>query len=149
MDDDLEVRRLGPGDEAEVAAAGALFDRPPAEAWTRAFLEEPTHHLLLASRASGPVGFVTGVEMVHPDKGREMFVYELSVAPAWRRRGIAKALLRALEAIARERDCYDMWVLTDIANTAAKASYASTGAERVSAHIMFEWRFDRPPADPA
>jgi ribosomal protein S18 acetylase RimI-like enzyme len=145
--DDLEIRRLSPDDEAEVVAAGALFDDRPAEAWTRAFLEEPGHHLLLASRSGEPVGFVTGVEMLHPDKGREMFVYELSVAPEWRRRGIARALLGALADIARDRDCYDMWVLTDDENPAALAAYASAGAERVSTHVMFEWRFGGDPRD--
>ncbi|MEA2306860.1 MAG: aminoglycoside 3-N-acetyltransferase, partial [Solirubrobacteraceae bacterium] len=63
----VEVRRLGPGDEAAVHAAGALFDDPPDAAATRRFLSEANHHLLLAHDAAGDaIGFVSGVEVTHP-----------------------------------------------------------------------------------
>lgn len=106
-------------------------------------MSEPTHHLLIAYKDGRPAGFVSGVEMTHPDKGTEMFVYELGVAPEWRRQGIAKALLLRLVAIARDRDCYGMWVLTDNDNVAAVASYTSAGAIRDSSPAVFEWKFDR------
>jgi ribosomal protein S18 acetylase RimI-like enzyme len=138
---DLEIRRLGPGDEPAVLAAGDLFDGEPDERWTSAFLAEPGHHLLVAFDGGRAVGFVTGVEMLHPDKGREMFLYELSVGEEWRRQGVAKALLAELAAIARDRDCYDMWVLTEDDNEAAVAAYQSSGAKREGLHAMFEWRF--------
>lgn len=124
-------------------AAAQLFDHQPMETWTIRFLSDPTHHLLIADADGRPAGFVSGVEMTHPDKGTEMFVYELGVAPEWRRQGIAKALLLELVEIARERECYGMWVLTDDDNAAALASYTSAGATRESAHILFEWRFER------
>jgi hypothetical protein len=40
------------------------------------------------------VGFVTGVEMTHPDKGTEMFLYELSVARLLRHVGRHRARQR-------------------------------------------------------
>ena len=47
------------------------------------------------------MGFTTGVEMTHPDKGTEMFLYELEVTEAFRRRGIGFALLTQLKELAR------------------------------------------------
>jgi ribosomal protein S18 acetylase RimI-like enzyme len=44
---------------------------------------------------------VTGVEMTHPDKGTEMFLYELGVADEHQGRGIGRALVSALADLAR------------------------------------------------
>ena len=138
---ELIIRRLTAGDDALVIAAADLFDDPPKPPWVESFLTQPTHHLLMAYRDDRPVGFVTGVEVTHPDKGTEMFLYELSVAPEHRRQGIAKALLAELTAIARARDCYDMWVLTDADNVAALAAYHSSGAADDGEHVMLTWNF--------
>ena len=65
---DVEIRHLARGDEALVLAARGLFDHDPEPAATRRFLADPTHHLLVAYGPSGaPAGFVSGVEMTHPD----------------------------------------------------------------------------------
>lgn len=116
---------------AEVMAAGGLFDEPAREEWAERFLASPGHHLLVAyepGQGGGvPVGMVTGVEMTHPDKGTEMFLYELGVAGASQRRGIGRALVEALAALARERGCYGMWVLTENGNAAARATYRAAG----------------------
>jgi ribosomal protein S18 acetylase RimI-like enzyme len=138
------IRRMGPGDGARVAAAGRLFDSPPDPTWTERFLAEPTHHLLIGYRDDDPAGFVSAVEMTHPDKGTEMFLYELGVAAEWRRQGVAKALLAELVVLAVERGCYGMWVLTDDDNEAALASYRSAGGEREGSNVMFEWTFGPP-----
>jgi ribosomal protein S18 acetylase RimI-like enzyme len=113
-----------------VREAAALFDGAPDDAATRRFLTEPGHHLLMACVDERPVGMVTGVETTHPDKGTEMFLYELSVHEDHRGKGIGKALVTALAHLARERGCYGMWVGTDDDNEAALATYESTGGVR-------------------
>jgi len=100
------------------------------------------HFLLLALLVGEPVGFVTGVEMVHPDKGREMFLYELGVDGSARRRGVGTALVSALAALAAERGCYGMWVLTDAEDPAAIGTYRKAGGTSPSTTTMLEWRFD-------
>src|SRR5512133_552428 len=105
---DVEIRRLGPGDEEAVIAAGSLFDDAPDPEATRRFLAEPTQHLLIAYDAQTPLGFVSGVETTHPDKGTEMFLYELGVDEAARGRGVGRTLVERLAALARERGCYGM-----------------------------------------
>ena len=133
------------GDEDTVLKAGHLFDGTPAREWATSFLSEPTHHLFLAFDAEVPVGFVSGVETTHPDKGTEMFLYELSVDPRHRRRGAGNALVRALEAVARERGCYGMWVATEPDNVAALATYRSAGASEPEAAVALDWSFEDPP----
>jgi ribosomal protein S18 acetylase RimI-like enzyme len=144
VSEQLTVRHLGSGDDSLVVDAAPLFDGPPQQPWIASFLDDPTHHLLIAYRSDRPVGFVTGVETAHPDKGTEMFVYELGVDPDERRQGVAKALLSELTTVARQRECYGMWVLTDVENVAAVNAYRTTGATLEGAHLMFTWDFANP-----
>jgi ribosomal protein S18 acetylase RimI-like enzyme len=81
--------------------------------------------------------------MTHPDKGTEMFLYELAVDERARRRAFGGALVEALAALARERGCYGMWVLTDDDNVAALATYRGAGAVKDSLNVMLEWDFRR------
>ncbi|GAA4932877.1 GNAT family N-acetyltransferase [Actinoplanes utahensis] len=128
--------------EAEVHRAADLFDTPPLEAATRRFLTDPTHHLLLAyDDADRPIGMVTGVETTHPDKGTEMFLYELGVAPVARLQGVGAALVEALATLAREKGCYGMWVATDADNEAALATYRRAGAAEEMSFTMLSWNF--------
>ncbi len=135
------IERLGEGQDDLVAAAGHLFDEPPQPEWTRLFLGKPEHHLLVAYEDGEPAGFVTGVEMTHPDKGTEMFLYELGVDEAYRRRGIATDLVRALADLARERGCYGMWVLTGEDNEAARAAYTRAGGRDAEQQVLIAWTF--------
>jgi ribosomal protein S18 acetylase RimI-like enzyme len=88
-----------------------------------------------------PAGFVSGVEMCHPDKGVEMLLYELGVDEAFRRRGIGRALTEALASRARERGCYGMWVLTDMDNAEARPTYKSAGGAEEGEQLMIGWKF--------
>jgi ribosomal protein S18 acetylase RimI-like enzyme len=127
-------------DAAAVHRAADLFDSPPLAAATERFLADPTHHLLFAFDAAGrAVGMISGVEMTHPDKGTEMFVYELGVAPAARLQGVATELVRQLSEIARERGCYGMWVGTEADNDAGRATYRKAGANEEAPFLLLSW----------
>jgi ribosomal protein S18 acetylase RimI-like enzyme len=139
MTDPIDVRRLGAGDASLVERAGKLFDTPPRPDATQRFLWSADHHLLVAFDGEEPVGFVSGVELTHPDKGVEMFVYELGVDEAARGKGVGTALVEALAALARERGCRGMWVLTDEDNAAAVATYRRAGASRAERTFLLEW----------
>jgi ribosomal protein S18 acetylase RimI-like enzyme len=135
--------RIEPVTDAATVFAGAhLYDAPPVPEATRRFLDDPRHHLLYAYDADGqPVGMVSGVETTHPDKGTEMFLYELSVAPQARRGGVATALVRALAELARTRGCYGMWVGTEPDNVAALATYRRAGGADEASFVAFTWDF--------
>jgi ribosomal protein S18 acetylase RimI-like enzyme len=139
----MRIERLGLGDDARVSEAGSLFDNPADPAATADFLARADHYLFVAYDDDAPAGFVTGVLLVHPDKGREMFLYELAVDEAYRRRGYGRALIERLAAAAQETGCYGMWVLTDDDNTAAVATYESAGGRRTSSSRMLEWEWEK------
>lgn len=135
----IEIRRLSPSDAPLVLAAGELFDAPVDPAATDRFLGLDGHHLFFALEDEVPVGFVSGVEITHPDKGTEMLLYELAVAEHARRRGIGRRLVEALRRLAVERGCYAMWVLTEDDNAAALATYRGAGAREDERPRMLEW----------
>jgi len=139
----MRIARVVPGDDYVVHAGADLFDDPPTEEATARFLARDGHHLLVAIEDDQPVGFVSGVEMTHPDKGTEMFLYELSVGDDHRRRGIGTALVRALEALAREIGCYGMWVGTEADNVAALATYRAAAAGPPEDCVFLTWKFSR------
>jgi ribosomal protein S18 acetylase RimI-like enzyme len=141
-EDRVLIRRLGPGDDAAVIAASTLFDHPARPEATARFLSERGHHLFLATVDDVPAGFVTGVETTHPDKGTEMFLYELAVDEGARNRGVGRSLVAALADVARERGCYGMWVLTDDANPAALRAYTAAGGTREQPdNVLLSWTF--------
>ncbi|MDJ1370516.1 N-acetyltransferase [Gulosibacter molinativorax] len=127
-------------DPATLVANSALFDHQVSAEGAADFLSRPGHILFLALSPDGEgVGFVSGVEMRHPDKQPEMFVYELGVDKDWRRRGVAKALLGALRGEARSRGCTGMWTGTEAANGPAIATYQSMGATVDTASVFITW----------
>ena len=138
----MDIRRLGPGDDDRVMQAAHLFDQPPEQDATRTFLGSDRHHLLIAYDGETPVGFVSGVEMTHPDKGTEMFLYELAVDEPFQRRGYGRELVSRLGALARERGCYGMWVITDEGNEAACRTYESSGATAERQQVVFVWTYE-------
>jgi len=138
----MDIKRLGHGDERAIEGVGACFDGPVQAAAATRFLNAEGHHILVAYDGETLVGFVSGVEMTHPDKGTEMFLYEMGVGVNFRGRGYGAALVKALADLARERQCYGMWVLTDEDNDAALATYGAAGAARESTPVMLSWTFE-------
>ncbi|MFB6840357.1 GNAT family N-acetyltransferase [Streptomyces sp. NPDC056361] len=128
---------------AELVAAEHLYDAPARPAWAERFLAAPGHLMLIAYAEDGfPAGFVSGIEMVHPDKGVEMCLYELGVDEGHRRRGVGRALTEALVARARERGCRGAWVPVDTDNAPALATYRAAGAVDEGVFAMLGWTFD-------
>jgi ribosomal protein S18 acetylase RimI-like enzyme len=135
------IRDLSDARVDAISAIDGLFDGPADATASSRFAQEPGHHLLVAFDDETPAGFVTGVEMTHPDKGTEMFLYELGADERFRRRGIATALVEALADRARVRGCTGMWVLTDADNEAALRAYEAAGAGAPQEQVMLEWSF--------
>ena len=139
----MEIVRLAPGDEDRIHAASHLFDGPARAEETIRTLREPTHHLLIAYVDGQPAGFVSGVEVSHPDKPTEMMLYELGVDEPHRRKGVGRALVSSLADLAAERGCPSMFVLTEKANEAAIATYAVDDPVREEDFVMFTWQLAR------
>lgn len=139
----VRIVRVGPGDIEAVQAAAACFDYPPRVDATERFLNAADHHLLLAYDGADVAGMITGVELTHPDKGTEMFLYELGVLEQFRNRGIGRALVRALADLAVRQGCYGMWVLTEDDNRAAIRAYTAAGGRLGDRPRSIDWEFGR------
>ena len=67
--------------------------------------------------------------------------FELAVDEPFRRKGIGRALVDRLAVIARDADCYGMWVVTDEDNAAARATYERAGGVPESRQVVEVWTF--------
>jgi ribosomal protein S18 acetylase RimI-like enzyme len=124
----IEIKVLHRGDEnVLMTVAPAVFDNPIDAELTKEFLEDPRHHIAVAIDDGLVVGFASGVHYIHPDKPPELWVNEVGLAPTHRRRGLGKAVLKALFEVGRAQNCTVAWVLTYRTNVAAMALYASVG----------------------
>ena len=147
----IELRWLGPGDGALLdRVAPDVFDDPVAPRWTRAFLDDPRHHLVVALDDGVVVGMASGVDYVHPDKAPQLFVNEVGVAPSHQRRGIGRRLVDAMIARGRARGCTYAWVGTEEDNLAARALYERAGGA-AEPFVLYGWALDaaEEPAPPA
>lgn len=141
----VEVRRLTTGDEERVREADHLFDHPSRRQAAQEFLARPTSHLLIAYLEGVPAGMLIGHELPRLDDPRPMlFLYEVGVDEAYRRRGVGAALVNALAEIGVERDCCEMFVLTNESNGPAMRLYPSAGGLRNEERdiAMFEWAWE-------
>jgi aminoglycoside 6'-N-acetyltransferase I len=143
----IEVKVLQRGDDRVLMSVAAeVFDKPIDARLTKEFLEDPRHHIAVAIDGGLVVGFASGVHYIHPDKPAELWINEVAVAPTHRRRGLGKAVIRALLEVGRAHNCKVAWVLTDRSNVAAMALYSSVGGtegadELGSGHAMLGYSF--------
>lgn len=105
-------------------AAATAEGRPPPP-WARGMLVVPGARFL-SLRADGGVVAVARCVVDGPWVG----VSAMRVAPAWRRRGVARHLLRALACEAGERGAERIWLQVERTNAAAVATYAGAGFRR-------------------
>jgi ribosomal protein S18 acetylase RimI-like enzyme len=139
-DPEIHVRRARAGDKPEIARFEDAFDYVVLADETRRLLDDERHHLLLGYVDDRPAGFVSAVEVFHPDKRAELFLNEIAVVEGLRRRGVARALIEEMKRIGHERGCVGMWVLTDEDNPVAMSLYRSTGGRwNGESQVMFEY----------
>lgn len=120
----IEIRKLGPGDEAVLqTVAPGVFDEPVRPDLAARFLATPTYRIFVALDGGLVVGMCTGFTHFHPDKDEEFFVNELGVDDGYRRRGIGERLLRAMLDEAKAMGCPDAWLGTEHTNAPALALY--------------------------
>lgn len=109
--------------------------------WSReAFLEElqnPAAHFIVAERSGAFAGYA-GMSWVL-DEG---YVFNIAVAPAFRRRGVARALLRVLDTFAQEKRLAFLSLEVRTSNNAAIALYRSCGFETQGIRPHF---YEHPP----
>ena len=126
----IDIRLLGPNDRGVLdRVADGVFDGPVVARWTREFLTDARHHLLVAVEGGVVVGMASAVHYVHPDKAPQLWINEVGVAPTHQRRGIGRQLLDAVLAHGRTLGCTEAWLGTEEDNVPARRLYESAGGE--------------------
>ena len=126
----LEIRFLRRGDDLTLErVAPNVFDGPIVEKWTREFLADARHHLVVGLDEGLVVGMVSAVHYVHPDKAPQLWINEVGVAPSHHRRGIARQLLDAMLEHGRSLGCTEAWLGTEETNVAANELYKRAGGK--------------------
>ncbi len=69
-------------------------------------------------------------------------LYEIAVAPAFQRRGVARGLIDAVKTICEGRDVEELFVITNGSNVPAMELYRSTGGRREAVDdVVFVYAF--------
>lgn len=145
------IRRLGPADVAAMRALNAVyaaaFDDPvtyridqPDDAWLARQLGRDSLILLVAELDGQIVGGLTAYDLPKLEAARsEIYLYDLAVDAAHRRRGIATALIAELQHIAADIGAWAVFVQADYGDDPAVALYTRLGVREDVMH------FDLPP----
>jgi len=125
---ELTIRTLDPEDAAAAQALVERFHRSRVSlSYLRTILASARNVLLVAEVEAAPVGFVWAhwIDRLRLEE-RQLFLYEIEVAPEHRRRGIGTRLVRALLAQAASAGS-DAFVLTNRSNPGAVAFFKGLG----------------------
>lgn len=108
---------------------GIMNPATPGENYLKNQLSRDDFHVYVAIENDQVVGGLTANEIPMFDKEEnEMFLFEIGVNEEFRRKGIAKALVKELKSLCVKKGIKVIFLGTSQDNLAAKQLYASTGA---------------------
>jgi len=118
---------------ADHATYGA---QPPDDAYVAGLLAKENVIALVALQAETVVGGLVAYQLEKLEQARsEIYIYDLAVAEAHRRRGIATALIERLREIAAERGAWVIYVQADYGDEPAIALYEKLGIREDVMHF--------------
>jgi aminoglycoside 3-N-acetyltransferase I len=135
----IAIRRLTsldlPAMEAMNTMFGEAFDetdtytaKRPARAYLQRLLDSSHFIALAAMDNDNVVGGLAAYEMQKFEQERsEIYIYDLAVAAAHRRKGIATALIEHLKELAASRGAWVVFVQADLVDAPAIALYSKLG----------------------
>lgn len=146
----FRLHRLTPADLPRARALNALFGQafgdlatygaePPTDAYLGTQLAKEHVIALVALVAEEIAGGLVAYELDKLERARrEIYIYDLAVAEAHRRKGIATALIERLREIAAERGAWVVFVQADYGDDPAIALYEKLGSREEVLHFDIE-----------
>lgn len=147
LSDSFHIQQLGPGDlplmQAMMTTFGIAFGdvqtyttARPGEAYFRRLLGSDFFIPLAALKNGDVVGGLAAYVLPKFEQERsEIYIYDLAVAEAHRRQGIATALILELKRIATARGAYVVFVQADYGDEPAIALYTKLGKREDVMHF--------------
>lgn len=147
MPDTIKLHRLKPADLGRLSELNALFGEafsdpetyaaePPSRAYLEDLLAKDHVIALVALRRDAVVGGLVAYELDKFERARrEVYIYDLAVAEAYRRQRIATSLIQHLQAIATSRRAWMVFVQADHGDDPAIALYESLGVREEVLHF--------------
>ena len=133
MDAPYRIRSAAPTDAASlVAIERRCFSDPWSETSFREALDSPWSFGLVAHTGNGAAGYLIAREVAGTGE-----VLNLAVAPDFRRRGVARALLRAGLTFLRRRRVEEVFLEVRESNRSAQALYQSLGFRPVGQRAAY------------
>lgn len=142
-----EVRILVPGDAAllrqMLSVFGVAFNdmdaytaKQPDNAYLEKLLGSDSFVAVAASVGERVVGGIAGYVMRKFEQVRsELYIYDLAVDEAFRRQGIATAMIEKLQEHADAHGIYALFVQADLSDDAAIALYTKLGSREDVLHF--------------
>lgn len=112
-------------------------DLPPSDDYLAAQLSNPGIFALVAEADNGTMtGGLVAYELPKLEQARsEIYIYDLAVAQAHRRQGVATALISELRRMAREHEAWVVYVQADYGDDPAIALYTKFGRREDVMHF--------------
>lgn len=146
----FEIRTLGAADCAAMERMCTMFGEAfgdtdmytrarPSRGYLQRLLGNEHFIALAAVKDQDVVGGIAAYVLPKFEQERsEIYIYDLAVAEAHRRQGIATALIRRLQQIAAERGAYVIYVQADYGDDPAIALYTGLGVREDVMHFDIE-----------
>lgn len=109
----------------------------PTDAYLRSLLAKPTFIAIVAQSEDGQVigGLAAYVLEKFEQERSEVYIYDLAVGEAHRRKGIASELITQLKPIAKDKGAYVIFVQADPPDEPAVRLYESLGTKEEVYHF--------------
>ena len=131
-----------PGYRIQILTGDAFGDRAtythaqPDDAYLRDLLSSSSFIAVAALAGADVVGGLAAYVLPKFEQARsEIYIYDLAVDEAHRRRGIATAMIEAIKAQARARGAYVIYVQADLVDDPAIALYTKLGVREDVLHF--------------
>jgi aminoglycoside 3-N-acetyltransferase I len=150
MSSDIRIRQLSPDDidlmRDLLATLGEAFNdpdsfstKPPRDTYLQQLLGSDYFVAIAACSGDEVVGGLAAYELKKFEQERsEIYIYDLAVAEAHRRKGIATGLIQKLRTIAAARGAYVIFVQADYGDDPAVALYTKLGVREDVMHFDIE-----------
>lgn len=151
------VRVLGPGDTGLMRAVLAMFGEAfqevetysgsqPSAVYLEHLLGSDTFIALAATQDDQVVGGIAAYVLPKFEQERsEIYIYDLAVAEAYRRQGVATAMITELQRTGAARGAYVIFVQADHGDDPAIALYTKLGAREDVLHFDIAVASSGPP----